>query len=85
MYGLLIQAAIEFTKSRFGLEMWEKVRVKAKISHLVISAHKQYNEGIVVRIINTIAQESSNYMIWLSGFFFRLKHFLPIKIQTQMK
>ena len=75
MYGLLIQAAIEFTKNRFGLEMWEKVRVKAKISHLVISAHKQYNEGIVVRIINTIAQESSNYRLSEFFFFFDLNIF----------
>ena len=31
MYGLLIEAAIEYARKKFGDAVWEKARVKAKL------------------------------------------------------
>ena len=31
MYGLLIEALVDYVKNRFGDAVWEKVRTKAKL------------------------------------------------------
>jgi guanylate cyclase len=60
MYGLLIEAAVDFAKKRFGNAIWEKARKKAKIDQQMFSTHQQYSETMLSKIIKALSEVSGN-------------------------
>jgi hypothetical protein len=55
MYGLLIEALVEFIKRKYGNSVWENVRRKAKIENYMFSTHQQYSETLFSKIVKCLA------------------------------
>ena len=64
MYGLLIEAIIEYTKKVHGSQVWEKVRNKAKITNHSFSAHQQYSETLFVKLCKCVGEITSKQVIY---------------------
>ena len=60
MYGLLIEAIIDFIKRRYGSAVWEKVRKKAKIENYSFSTHQQYSETLFLKTIKCLSDVVGN-------------------------
>ena len=55
MYGLLIESMVETIKSKYGITVWEQVKKKAKIENQFFSAHQQYSETLIQRIVKHLS------------------------------
>jgi hypothetical protein len=56
MYGLLIEAVVEYAKQKYGESIWETVRQKAKVKSKSFVTNEQYSEIVILRIIRCLAQ-----------------------------
>ena len=59
MYGLLIEAVIDFTKKKYGNAIWEKVKKKAKIESYSFVTDQQYSETLFNKIIKCLIEATS--------------------------
>ena len=59
MYGLLIEAVIDFAKRKYGNAIWEKVKKKAKIESYSFSTHQQYSETLFNKLIKSLVEVTS--------------------------
>ncbi len=59
MYGLLIEAVIDFTKRNYGEPVWEKVKRLAKIETYTFTAQQQYSETLFTKIIKCLVEATS--------------------------
>ena len=71
MYGLLLEAAVDFAKKRFGNAIWEKAKKKAKVDQQTFSTNQMYSETLLLKIIKALADVSGNY--------FRVVYFVQLK------
>ena len=60
MYGLLIEAIIEYTKRIHGEQVWEKVKEKSKITNHSFNAQQQYSETLFLKICKCVGEVTSN-------------------------
>jgi hypothetical protein len=56
MYGLLVEAIIETIKDKFGNQVWEQIKKKARLDTNEITAHKQYSEALIQKIVKALAE-----------------------------
>jgi hypothetical protein len=59
MYGLLIEAVIDFTKKKYGNAIWEKVKKLAKIESYNFATTQQYSETLFNKIIKSLIEATS--------------------------
>ncbi len=59
MYGLLIEAVIDFTKRKYGDAVWEKVKRLAKIESYTFTSQQQYSETLLTKIIKCLVEATS--------------------------
>ena len=62
MYGLLLEAAVDFAKKRFGNAIWEKAKKKAKLDQQTFSTHQMYSETLLLKILKALAEVSGNFL-----------------------
>ena len=62
MYGLLLEAAVDFAKKRFGNAIWEKAKKKAKVDQQTFSTNQMYSETLLLKIIKALADVSGNFL-----------------------
>ena len=55
MYGLIIEAMVESIKAKYGKNIWEEVKRKAKVDQDFFSTHHQYSEAIVQKILRSLS------------------------------
>jgi hypothetical protein len=55
MYGLIIEAMVESIKAKYGKNIWEEVKRKAKVDQDFFSTHQQYSEAIVQKILRSLS------------------------------
>ena len=61
MYGLLLEAAVDFAKKRFGNAIWEKAKKKAKVDQQTFSTNQMYSETLLLKIVKALSDVSGNF------------------------
>ncbi|KAH9513754.1 Soluble guanylate cyclase 88E, partial [Bulinus truncatus] len=56
MYGLLLQSAADFLKTKYGEETWEKIRKESNLAINGFATHNIYSENIMVDIATAAAK-----------------------------
>jgi hypothetical protein len=61
MYGLLIESIIEIIRAKYGDNIWDVVRKKAKLEYSAFNVHQQYSETVIQRIVKHLAEVTGQY------------------------
>ncbi|CAF3149719.1 unnamed protein product [Rotaria socialis] len=56
MYGLLLQAAIEIIRAKYGQEIWEQIRNTLNIETNSFSVFQQYGETLFMRVTRNLSE-----------------------------
>lgn len=56
MYGLLLQAAVEIIRAKYGQEIWEQIKSALRIETNSFSVFHQYGETLFMRITKKLAE-----------------------------